>query len=246
MDAAYFKEIEGWLEEFLWPEPDGRQRAKRERLLVSATRLFVHFGYRKTSMDEVAKAAGLAKGTVYLYYRNKAELVLHAIALEKRAYLNQLEPLLTAEIEPAERLQALIALGLIAIREMPLAGRLTGGDQELALALREVDGSVLERINTWRAEFMISLLDDVSGNRWSPEELLARAGVLIDLFTAVVVSGQVASHEGDLEEYAWTLAATLVNGIAATTTGNDLRSVWKPSATDAAKPDQSERKEVLV
>ena len=91
------EEIRSWLETFLWPEPDGKQRAKRVRILNSATRLFVRFGYRKTSIDEVAAAAGVAKGTVYLYYRNKAELVLHAIALEKMGYLDRLEPLLGGE-----------------------------------------------------------------------------------------------------------------------------------------------------
>ncbi len=246
MNVAYFKEIEGWLEEFLWPEPDGRQRAKRERLLVSATRLFVHYGYRKTSMDEVAKAAGVAKGTVYLYYRNKAELVLHAIALEKRAYLNQLEPMLAAEIAPAERLQALIALGLIAMREMPLMGRLTGGDQEIALALKEVDGSVLERINAWRSEFMISLLDELGENRWSQDELLARARVLIELVLAVTVSGQIASHEGDLEDYAWTLAATLVNGVAAQAVQNRVRFDGVSPGNGSEQLEQSQWKEVLV
>ena len=47
-------EIRRWLDEFLWPEPDGKQRAKRARILTSATSLFVRYGYRKTSIDEVA------------------------------------------------------------------------------------------------------------------------------------------------------------------------------------------------
>ena len=131
-------EVRQWMDEFLWPEPDGKQRAKRVRILEAATGLFVRFGYRKTSIDEVARAAGVAKGTVYLYYRNKAELVLHAIALEKCGYLDRLEPLLEAEMAAGERLRALIALGLIGMQEMPLLSSLSGGDHELALALGEV------------------------------------------------------------------------------------------------------------
>ena len=207
-------EIRQWMDEFLWPEPDGKQRAKRVRILEAATGLFVRFGYRKTSIDEVARAAGVAKGTVYLYYRNKAELVLHAIALEKSGYLDRLEPLLEAEMAAAERLRALIALGLIGMQEMPLLSSLSGGDHELALALGEVDASVLARIDGWRAEFMIGLLDEATDRSLSRQTLLTRAQVLIDVISGVVLSGALSARDADREDYVWTLAATLVDGVA--------------------------------
>lgn len=207
-------EIRQWLETFLWPEPDGKQRAKRARILAAATSLFVRFGYRKTSIDEIARAAGIAKGTVYLYYRNKAELVLHAIALEKSGYVDRLEPLLDADMAPAERLRALIALGLLGMQEMPLLSSLSGGDHELGLALAEVDASVLARIDGWRSEFMIGLLDEVTGQALSRQALLERAQVLIDVIGGVVLSGALTGKGAGLESYVWTLAATLVGGVA--------------------------------
>ena len=211
-------EIRRWLDEFLWPETDGRQRAKRARILTSATGLFVRFGYRKTSIDEVAKAAGVAKGTVYLYYQNKAELVLHAIALEKCGYVDRIEPVLTSDLSPGERLQALIALGLIGMQEMPLLSSLSGGDHELALALGEVDASALAQVDGWRAEFMIGLLNEATGGVLSQQALLERAQVLIDLITGVVLAGALAEKGDGLESYAWTLAGTLISGVLATDT----------------------------
>lgn len=206
--------IRQWLEEFLWPEPDGKQRAKRARILASATELFVRFGYRKTSIDEVARAAGVAKGTVYLYYRNKAELVLHAIALEKTGYVDRIEPLLGTEMAAADRLRALIALGLIGMQDMPLLSSLSNGDQELALALSEVDLSVLAEVDGWRAEFMIGLLDEAANGALSSADLQERAQVLIDVISGVVLSGALAAKGPTLESYAWTLAGTLVAGAA--------------------------------
>ena len=226
MNAEYLNEVHGCLEEFLWPEPDGKQRAKRQRILQSATAHFVRFGYRKTSIDEVARAAGVAKGTVYLYYRNKAELVLHAIALEKCPYISRLEPLLDTDVPATERLQALIVLGLLTIQEMPLLSQLTSGDHELALALNEVDGSVLERINSLRAEFVVNLLDEVTGQTWQRDLLLTRAQVMLDLVEAVAISGQLAQREEHLETYAGMLAATLVHGITAPADPQIFRLVW--------------------
>jgi AcrR family transcriptional regulator len=226
MDIETVIEIRGWLDEFLWPEPDGRQRAKRERILASATGLFVRFGYRKTSIDEIARASGVAKGTVYLYYRNKAELVLHAIALEKSGYLDRLEPVLAAEVDPAERLRGLIALGLLGMQEMPLLSSLSGGDHELGLALSEVDSSVLARIDGWRAEFMMGLIAEAAGGALSGQALLERAQVLIDVISGVVLSGALAQKGAGLEQYAWTLAGTLVGGVAATSASLHVPATW--------------------
>ena len=225
-EKTRIKEIRGWLDEFLWPEPDGKQRAKRERILKSATGLFVRFGYRKTSIDEVARASGVAKGTVYLYYRNKAELVLHAIALEKLGYMDRLEPLLEADMAPAERLQILIALGLMGMQEMPLLSSLSGGDQELGLALGEVDASVLARIDGWRAEFMIGLLDQATGQALSRDVLLERAQVLIDVISGVVLSGAMSQKGVGLEKYVWTLAGTLVGGACQAAASQDVPAAW--------------------
>ena len=44
------------------------------------------------TIGEIAKRAGVAKGTVYLYYRNKAEIVVNAIAHEERAHIDRLAP----------------------------------------------------------------------------------------------------------------------------------------------------------
>jgi len=233
MDTGSVEEIQAWLDEFLWPEPDGKQRAKRQRILRSATGLFVQYGYRRTPIDEVASAAGVAKGTVYLYYRNKAELVLHAIALEKSGYVERLLPLLAEPITPAARLQSLIALGLISTMEMPLLSRLIGGDQELALALSEVDASVLERVNGFRADFMISLLDEATGGTLSEQLLRERAQVLIDLISGVATSGALAGQGPDLESYVWTLAGALVNGIGAPPGPEAFRPIWSATSDDA-------------
>ncbi len=48
----------------------GKERA----ILDAAMRLFSQRGYRKTSIEEIAAAAGIGKGTVYLYFESKERL----------------------------------------------------------------------------------------------------------------------------------------------------------------------------
>jgi len=53
---------------------------RREAILDAAEDIFYKKGYEKTSMDHVAEQSGYAKGTLYLYYKNKEALYL-ALAL---------------------------------------------------------------------------------------------------------------------------------------------------------------------
>jgi AcrR family transcriptional regulator len=56
---------------------------RRTALLDAAINVFARFGYRKTSMDEVARSAHVSRQGLYLYFANKEELfraaVLHAL-----------------------------------------------------------------------------------------------------------------------------------------------------------------------
>ena len=47
---------------------------KTEAILAAAVKLFTQFGFRRTSMDDIARDAGVAKGTLYLYFAGKAEV----------------------------------------------------------------------------------------------------------------------------------------------------------------------------
>ena len=52
------------------------QAAKRQRILDAALKLFAHEPYQAVTMDRVAVAAGVAKGTLYLYFPSKDALYL--------------------------------------------------------------------------------------------------------------------------------------------------------------------------
>ncbi|MBY4898143.1 TetR/AcrR family transcriptional regulator [Cupriavidus sp. AU9028] len=51
-----------------------RKSARPQELVAAALELFVERGYAATRLEDVAAAAGVSKGTVYLYFANKKEL----------------------------------------------------------------------------------------------------------------------------------------------------------------------------
>lgn len=60
------------------------QRLKREAVLREAGQAFGRKGYHNTSLDDVAKALGISKGTLYNYVRDKQEILFafHQLAYE--------------------------------------------------------------------------------------------------------------------------------------------------------------------
>ncbi len=55
----------------------GLPREKKERVLNAATDLFAERGFHRTEMDEIARRAGISKGSLYNYFKSKDELFLH-------------------------------------------------------------------------------------------------------------------------------------------------------------------------
>src|SRR5688572_33428610 len=94
---------------------DGKGRT-RARILRTATELFQQHGYRRTSVDDVARESGVAKGTVYVHFKNKAELLFHAVAEEKKKLVGKFLPVLSEDLPPAERLRRYLELSLLAVR----------------------------------------------------------------------------------------------------------------------------------
>ena len=53
---------------------DGEDSAKRRQILNGAREVFLELGFDATSMGEIARRAGVSKGTLYVYFNSKEEL----------------------------------------------------------------------------------------------------------------------------------------------------------------------------
>lgn len=59
---------------------DNNKQKKRDSLLESAFSLFINNGFSKTSISDIVDTAGVAKGTFYLYFKDKYDIRNHLIA----------------------------------------------------------------------------------------------------------------------------------------------------------------------
>lgn len=55
---------------------------KKDNIVEAARKLFHRYGFKKVSMDEIAKEAGVTKKTIYVYFKNKEDLLKYFIQEE--------------------------------------------------------------------------------------------------------------------------------------------------------------------
>lgn len=79
---------------------------KRERIIQCATKLFARFGPRKTTIDDIAKEAGIAKGTVYLYFTSRDDILLAVARTQTDLILSSMRSATRAEAKATGKLHA--------------------------------------------------------------------------------------------------------------------------------------------
>lgn len=80
----------------------------REEILEAARTRMMHYGIQKTTMQEIAQDTSIAVGTLYLYFKNKEEIVL-AIAEECSQEQSAVaEEILASSIPPDEKLKTFL------------------------------------------------------------------------------------------------------------------------------------------
>jgi AcrR family transcriptional regulator len=69
-------------------EERSKREQRAERILDAAAELMLRWGYNKTTIDDIARQAGVAKGTIYLHWKTREDLFT---ALMKREYIRLAE-----------------------------------------------------------------------------------------------------------------------------------------------------------
>ena len=82
--------------------------AIREALVEAGRDHFLRYGLRKTNIAELARAAGIAKGTFYRFFESKEDLCMEIFDQEENAMREEVEAILSGEREPAPALRAVL------------------------------------------------------------------------------------------------------------------------------------------
>jgi TetR/AcrR family transcriptional regulator, fatty acid metabolism regulator protein len=86
-----------------------RQRQERaELILAAADTVLAERGYHDTSMEEIAKRVGIAKGTIYLHFESKDDLLLALFTREMTAFQQAVREIVATEESTRAKLEAIV------------------------------------------------------------------------------------------------------------------------------------------
>lgn len=81
-----------------------REPEKREKILVGALKIFSQKGFYKSKVSDIAKEAGVADGTIYLYFKNKDDLLICIFEEKIAELISRLRDRLALAQNPEEKI----------------------------------------------------------------------------------------------------------------------------------------------
>ncbi|MCK5448025.1 MAG: TetR/AcrR family transcriptional regulator [Gemmatimonadetes bacterium] len=101
-----------------------RREEKRERIQDAAVLEIARRGYYRTTVSNIARRAGVADGTIYLYFKNKEDLLVSIFESAMRRFTEQARQIVEGDVRGAEeKLRRIVGLHL----------SLLGEDRDLAV-----------------------------------------------------------------------------------------------------------------
>jgi AcrR family transcriptional regulator len=90
---------------------------KTAEISEAALKVFGERGFSKTRMEDIAKEAGIGKGTLYEYFRDKVDILNYVVNQFFDAFLKGIIDVVKTETKPAEKLLSLIDFALQNVAE---------------------------------------------------------------------------------------------------------------------------------
>jgi len=186
----------------------------RQFIIDATVRLISRDGYQRTTMDHVAAEAGMAKGTIYLHFKTKNDLI-HAVIMSSMEPLAvELNAVLDGSGPPAERLQAL------------LLGHLRYFDQHrdlfrVLLCDRDMAQNRQRRCRSTRyraiVERVASVIDEgIHRGTFAECDSVKAATMLLEANIALIHSRLTADAPGPVEEDARLVSQIFLHGLLRT------------------------------
>ena len=82
-----------------------RGEDKHQRIIAAALKVFARKGFFNSKVSEIAQEAGVADGTIYLYFKNKDDILISVFETEMKAMINTMKKELSKCHDPLEKIK---------------------------------------------------------------------------------------------------------------------------------------------
>jgi TetR/AcrR family transcriptional regulator, fatty acid metabolism regulator protein len=92
---------------------------KRLRILDAAVKVFASEGFFKARVSQIASEAGVAPGTVYLYFKNKEDLLISIFEVKMHDINTRFQAAIMEKEDGRSRLECLVRMHLVGFQKQP-------------------------------------------------------------------------------------------------------------------------------
>jgi AcrR family transcriptional regulator len=213
---------------------DLKKEKKRNTIIRASLRVFSRKGYETTALDEVAREARLAKGTLYLYFKDKEDLYLHVML----SLLERLEAIVgqqtSASQDPLDNLSAVARAQIGFFADNPNYFRLftVAFNPEMATIHKTLLGPFFEKRRRL-GEYLYGLVEEgkkkrlIRGDIDSRDVVLSYMGMVNQAVQSVCMAGFESDAQDDPPaspaQKAGSIMKILLQGIAAQPEGGSSK-----------------------
>ncbi len=90
----------------------------KKRIILSAGRIFSHYGFKKTTMDEIARSLKMGKSSVYYYFESKEDIFEAVILYEANILRNELTTAIKSVESPMDKLKDYVFVRMKAFEKL--------------------------------------------------------------------------------------------------------------------------------
>jgi TetR/AcrR family fatty acid metabolism transcriptional regulator len=96
-----------------------RDPGKPQQIIDAAIRVFARTGYYNSRVSDIAREAGIASGTIYLYFKTKDEILVTLFREKMAEWVEVVRGEIAAEPDPVAKLRRLVALHFSVLESSP-------------------------------------------------------------------------------------------------------------------------------
>jgi AcrR family transcriptional regulator len=90
----------------------------RKKIIITAGQIFSHYGFKKTTMDEIAKALKMGKSSIYYYFQSKEEIFEAVLFYEANILRNELTTTIKSVESPVDKMRNYVFVRMKAFEKL--------------------------------------------------------------------------------------------------------------------------------
>ena len=159
-------------------QADTQKRTKYHLILQAAIKIFARQGYYKSTISQIAREAGVADGTIYLYFKNKDDILDHFFSYKTREVFGRFKKEVDRADNALAKLQNLISRHLLEFET----------DRDMAVVY-QVETRMKRRLSDEKIKDMSDMYFDLVSSivRQGQQEGVIRPGLPIALVKQIMI-----------------------------------------------------------